>query len=151
MKSRDLVSGITLLCFSLLFWCEVLTLPIGQATHPDTGLWPLVLAVLLSGASLVFFIKALKEKGGSGHTFFSRTGSWKQLALSVLILFAFALLFQRLGYVLCTFGLIAIFLRAVNAQKWWVVLSTACLTAGLSYLLFGLALGIELPKGLLGI
>ncbi len=113
MKSRDVASSIVLLLFSLLFWCQVLTLPIGQATLPDSGLWPVVLAVLISAASLIFFMKALKEKGGSVQKFFSRTGSWKQVALSVLILFAFASLFLRLGYLLSTFGLIAVFLREI--------------------------------------
>ncbi len=151
MKSRDVASGIVLLLFSLLFWCQVLTLPIGQATHPDSGLWPLVLAVLVSAASLIFFMKALKERGGPREKFFSRSGSWKQVALATVFLVAFASLFLRLGYLLSTFGLIAVFLRVVNSQKWWVVFTTACLTAGLSYLLFGWALGIELPKGPLGI
>ena len=151
MKSRDIASSIVLLLFSLFFWCQVLTLPVGQATHPDTGLWPLVLAVLISAASLAFFVKALRERGGSGQRFFSRSGSWKQVVLSTAILFVFACLFLRLGYLLSTFGLIAVFLRVLNSQKWWIVFTTACLTAGLSYLLFGWALGIELPKGFLGI
>jgi Tripartite tricarboxylate transporter TctB family len=151
MKSLDIASSIVLLLFSLLFWCQVLTLPIGQATQPDTGLWPLVLAVLVSVASLVFFMKALKARDENRQKFFSRAGSWKQVALSIVILVAFASLFLRLGYLLSTFGLIAIFLRMLNSQKWWIVFTTACLTAGLSYLLFGWALGIELPKGPLGI
>ncbi len=151
MKSRDVASSIVLLLFSLFFWCQVLTLPIGQATHPDTGLWPLVLAVLISAASLVFFVKALRGTDGSRQRFFSRPGSWKQVALSTAILFVFACLFLRLGYLLSTFGLILVFLRVLNSQKWWIAFTTACLTAGLSYLLFGWALGIEIPKGLLGI
>ena len=151
MKSRDVASSIGLLLFSLLFWCQVLTLSIGEATHPDTGLWPLVLAVLISSASLIFFMKALKERDGTRQKFFSRPGAWKQVALSTIILVAFAFLFLRLGYLLSTFALIAVFLRVLNSQKWWVVFTTACLTAGLSYLLFGWALGIELPKGPFGI
>jgi len=151
MKSRDLASSIVLLFFSLIFWCQIMTLPIGRATHPETGLWPLVLAVLVSVVSFIFFVKALKQKSGNKEKFFSRPGSWKQVALSMAILLAFASLFLRLGYLLSTFGLIAVFLRALNSQKWWIVFTTACLTAGLSYLLFGWALGIELPKGPLGI
>ena len=150
MKERDLGASVFLLCFSLFFWLQVIKLPFGVLSAPESGLWPLVLAVLLSVGSVAYFFRSLKGRG-AGQAFFSRPGSWRQIALALAVLFLFAFLLQRMGYLLSTFALIAILLRTLRPQRWWVVLGTACVSAVVSYLLFDTLLGIDLPKGILGI
>lgn len=150
MKRKNLASAVFLVLFSLLLWVQALKLPLGTPTAPETGLWPLVLVVLLSLGSIIFFIGVLRDKAAAQSAFFSRPGSWKPIALSLVFLFLFVFVLERLGYVLSTLGLIAVLLRVLRPQRWWVVFSVASVTAVVSYLLFGTLLGIDLPKGILG-
>ena len=73
------------------------------------------------------------------------------MGLALGALFAFAFLFEHLGYIITTFLLIAFLLRAIEPQKWWVVILVAFLCSLVSFLVFGLLLNIQLPPGILGI
>jgi len=74
---------------------------------------------------------------------------WKRIGLAIGALVAFGLLFETLGYILSTFLFIAFLLRAVERQKWWLVVVVAFCTSLVIYLLFGLLLNTPLPAGIL--
>jgi len=63
----------------------------------------------------------------------------------------FAVLLERLGFLLTTFFLMLLLLRAIESQRWSKVFFVALLTAVGSYALFGWILGIPLPGGVFGI
>jgi putative tricarboxylic transport membrane protein len=63
----------------------------------------------------------------------------------------FALALERLGFLLTTFLLMVLLLRAIESQRWPKVVAIALMTALISYAIFGWLLGIPLPAGVLGI
>ena len=67
-----------------------------------------------------------------------------------LILAGFALVIENLGYLISTFILMVLLLRAIDPQKWHVVIAVALSTSLVSYLIFAWLLNIPLPKGFLG-
>jgi hypothetical protein len=58
---------------------------------------------------------------------------------------------ERLGFLLATFILMVLLLRAIEAPRWPKVLIVALVTSLLSYGLFAWLLGVPLPGGILGI
>jgi putative tricarboxylic transport membrane protein len=151
MGQRQLISSIVLLVIVFATFLETSKLPIGVPGKPQTGFYPLILAVLLTILSLLLLWQAIKEKKGERSTAEARWGGLKRIGLALGALFAFAFLFEHLGYVITTFLLIAFLLRAIEPQKWWVVILVAFLCSLISFLVFGLLLNTQLPLGILGI
>ena len=63
----------------------------------------------------------------------------------------FALVLEWLGFLLSTFFLMVLLLRAIEAPRWSKVIIVALVTALISYGLFAWLLGVPLPAGVLGI
>ena len=150
MGRNNVISAVTLLGLALAALLEASKLPFGRLSSPQAGFFPLVLAILLAIFSLVLMAQAIggpNEKSGA-----SRGGSatWKKIVLAIAALVVFGLLFESLGYIISTFLFIAFLLRAVEQQKWSLVLVVAFLTSLTTYLVFGLFLNTPLPGGILG-
>ena len=62
---------------------------------------------------------------------------------------AYAFLLDFLGFLLCTFLLVAFYLKVIAARRWLVTLSFATAVALTSHLFFDVLLKAELPRGLL--
>src|SRR6476646_6221030 len=76
---------------------------------------------------------------------------WSRIGLTLAAMIAFALVLESLGFLLSTFFLMILLLRAIESQRWSKVVVVAVLTAIASYAIFGWILGIPLPGGVLGI
>jgi putative tricarboxylic transport membrane protein len=106
---------------------------------------------LLAIFSLVLIAQSI---GGTKEEFRGSGGQsriWKRIVLAVGALVVFGVLFEGLGYVISTFLFIAFLLRAVERQKWSLVVVAAFLTSLATYLVFGLLLNTPLPGGILGL
>ena len=64
-------------------------------------------------------------------------------------LLAYALFLESLGFLLCTFILNALFLKAVAGRSWLTTLSFALSVALAAHLIFNVALRAQLPSGIL--
>jgi hypothetical protein len=62
---------------------------------------------------------------------------------------AYAFLLDLLGFLFCTFLLVAFYLRVIAARRWLVTLSFAAAVALTSHFFFDVLLKAELPRGLL--
>jgi putative tricarboxylic transport membrane protein len=150
MKKGDLITSIVLLALAVVTLLYAIKLPFGTLKSPHVGFFPLVVAILLGIFSLFLLWQAIKEK--EGISFFWRgSEGWKRISLTLGTLFAIAIFFERLGYVISTLLLIAFLLWVIGRQKWWVVIMTAFLSALGFYLLFGILLKSQLPTGILSV
>lgn len=150
MKQRELVSSIILLTIGMTILLETRKLPIGSLSEPSTGFFPLILGVLLTILSLLLLGKAIEEKSGGTSKGEVKSGSLKRVGLAVAALFAFAYLFEPLGYMICIFLLISFLLLTIGSQKWWIAITVGLISSLCSFLLFDLLLDVRLPMGLLG-
>jgi putative tricarboxylic transport membrane protein len=151
MRTTGVISAVTLLGLALTALLEASKLPFGRLGSPQAGFFPLILAVLLAIFSLILMVQAIagrKEKSWASH---GPAAIWKKVVLAIGALVVFGLLFESLGYILSTFLFIAFLLRAVERQKWSLVVVVACLTSLTTYLVFGLLLNTPLPGGILGL
>jgi len=63
---------------------------------------------------------------------------------------AYVFLLDVLGFLLCTFLLVAFYLKVIAARAWRMSASFAAAVALLSHLFFDVLLNAQLPRGLLG-
>ncbi|HEV8719817.1 MAG TPA: tripartite tricarboxylate transporter TctB family protein [Candidatus Binatia bacterium] len=151
MQKTGVISAATLFGLALAALLEASKLQFGRLNSPQAGFFPLILAIFLAIFSLVLMAQAISEpKEESGA---SRGGSaiWKRIVLAVGALVVFGVLFESLGYITTTFLFIAFLLRAVEQQKWSLVVVVAFFTSLATYLVFGLLLNTPLPGGILGL
>ena len=149
MGRSGVISALTLLALALAALLESSKLPFGTFSSPQPGFFPLILAIFLAFFSVLLLAQEISQTDGEGGASLGGVALWKRISLAVGALVAFGLLFETLGYVLSTFLFIAFLLRAVERQKWWLVVVVAFCTSLVIYLLFGLLLNTPLPAGIL--
>jgi putative tricarboxylic transport membrane protein len=150
MRRTDLISAVMLLALALAALLEASKLPFGRLSSPQPGFFPLLLAIFLGLFSLVLIAEAIGGTKKGSRDSSGESAIWKRIVLAVGALIVFGVLFERLGYVISTFLLIAFLLRVVEQQNWSLALVVAFFTSLATYLVFGLLLNTPLPGGLLG-
>jgi putative tricarboxylic transport membrane protein len=152
MRRSSIAAAVILLGLAGFILFEVRKLPLGSLRVPQTALFPATLAVLLLLFSLAALVLAFRLSGSESGPAAQKIDSegWSRIGATLAALVGFALVLERIGYLPSTFILMILLLRAIEAQKWYVVLSVALLTSLLSYFLFARLLGVPLPAGALG-
>jgi putative tricarboxylic transport membrane protein len=151
MKRSQLAVSIVLAGLAGFVLLESRHLSFGSMRVPQTGFFPLVLATLLLILSIILCGQGLfgAQSGRSPDNILPE--GWFRIAFTLIAMIGFALVLERLGFLLSTLFLMILLLRAIESQRWSKVFFVAILTAIASYAIFGWALGIPLPGGILGI
>ena len=151
MRRSTIAAGLILAGLAVVIFIEASKLTFGSIRTPQTGFFPSILAFLLLLFSLLLLGQALRQpETGMGHWKIGAE-SWRRIGATVGALCGFALVLESLGYLLSTFILMVFLLRAIEPQKWNVVMAVALSTSLGSYLIFAWLLNIPLPTGFLGI
>ena len=130
-----------------------LQLPIGNFRAPGSGLFPLILGLLLMGLVICHFPQLLRGRdpaaasGAGGRP----TGSYRRVALFLGAVAATTALLTPLGFLLSAFLLLLALMEILGVRPRMVSLLVSLLTAGFSYALFVRWLQIPLPKGWWGL
>ena len=145
MARTDAVPAGAVLVFAAVAVYEARKLPFGAVSNPGPGFLPWWTGAALGLLAVVLLAQALAARPGAsvrGGGF----GILKVVGLLV-VLAAYVLLLEPLGYPLCTFLLVLFMLRVVDPQRWVVALGVAALAAVGSYGLFAVWLKVPLPPG----
>jgi putative tricarboxylic transport membrane protein len=108
------------------------------------------MGVVMAGLSAVIFFLTLFEKSVPKQRKSLWSGvRWKKLILVLvsLLLYAYALI--PVGFLLSTCLLLILLFKFIEPQKWSIAISGAILTVLITYVIFHLWLGSQLPKGIL--
>jgi len=125
---------------------------VGTTSSPGAGFMPILAGAAISFFSVVGFLHAtLRKRKGEGWSSPLHGIRWKNSLIILLSLLAYALLLVPLGFFLCTTLFLAFLFRAIVPQRWPLVIGGALLSAIISYLILGVWLKVQLPKGPLGI
>jgi putative tricarboxylic transport membrane protein len=150
MRSNIAVAAILLALAAYVFFAAG-ALPFGTMRVPQTAFFPKLLAAVLFLLSLVFLAQALAGERSSLDANSTGTGGWRRIGVTLATLVGFTLLLEPLGFLLTTFLLMVVLLRAIEAQSWGKVIALAVATSLITYGIFARLLGVPLPAGLLGI
>jgi hypothetical protein len=154
MKHRDVASGLFWLVFGLGLSIWTLTsYEIGRLTQPGPGYLPLALGIILILLSLILLVGQKKKSPGARQAVLpaARSGGWKKVVYTVLVLTIAGFFFERVGYLLTFFFLIVLLMKGAERQSWKRIFLTALLTTVGVYVVFVLLLEVQLPHGFLGV
>ena len=151
-KRYQVGSALFLLFFGVFICVEAHKLDMGRVVKPGPGFFPFWLGF---GLILISFALAVKAGRKKAKDLPEPQGLWQGLnwykilfALIALLIYAFFL--EALGYILSTFLLMFFLFRAIEPQKWPVVIFGSVITSFITYALFRLWLQVQLPMGLWG-
>jgi putative tricarboxylic transport membrane protein len=119
----------------------------GRVKHPGPGFLPFGLALCLIGLSLALIIKSWKRDSSSTPFWPHRT--WLRPLLGVLIFVFYALVIQRLGFLLSTFSFLIIWTRLIERVRWRTLIGISIGTTAALYFIFVFFLEVPLPRGFL--
>lgn len=148
MRGRELAAAAVLLAFGLFAVTQARGLRFGTVAAPGPGFFPLCLSAALCvvGIGLLVRARRLAPAGAPAPRVAVRRFA---VAGTLGALLAYALVLERLGFLLATFLLLGFFFKALQRQSWLVVVSGSLAGALLSWLVFKIWLGVNLPGGLL--
>jgi putative tricarboxylic transport membrane protein len=125
---------------------------LGTFAQPDSGLVPFLAGARICLFCAIGFIQATARRSRGVGWVSPFTGVfWEKVLAVAVALVAYVLLLKPLGFLLCTALFVGYLLRAIEPQRWTIVVSVAVITALASYGMFELWLHAQLPKGFLGI
>ena len=136
-----------LLSFFIMFFSRQFGL--GEFRTPGPGLMPFLIGIFLLLISLYSLARSLLRNGDRKETLKTeRNGiSFWRVGFVLLSLFAFALLLERIGYLITSFLILAFLFRSTGSKGWRFALITSCMTALVTYLVFTY-LGLRFPTGI---
>jgi putative tricarboxylic transport membrane protein len=119
---------------------------------PDPGFFPFWLGIGLIILSLALILQSMRGRINSGAAQPLWKGlRWQKVIFLLGVLLLYSIFLESLGYILATFLLMFFMFRAVEAQKWPIVILGSVVTSLFTYILFRLWLQVQLPVGLWGI
>ncbi|MFC1815723.1 tripartite tricarboxylate transporter TctB family protein [Thermodesulfobacteriota bacterium] len=148
----DRLSSLFLLLFGLFISKESFKLDIGDLHQPGPGFFLLFGGILLVGFSTILMLQsflATLEKTESKAP--EEKQNFRAVVYCVISLIVYALLFDWMGYILCTFFLVIFLQMLFDHKKWLGMLFTAGIVSLASYIIFAFLIKSELPTGILGV
>jgi putative tricarboxylic transport membrane protein len=145
MVNRDVAMAALALALGTAAIFESAKLPLGTVRNPGQGFFPWWTSVVIVLLALLLLTQALTRPSANQQA----SGRITKVTALLLVLAAYTLLLDLLGYLICTFFLVLFMLRATDLHRWSVALSMALLTAVGSYVVFAIWLSVPLPRGLL--
>jgi len=153
VKHSDRASAIFWFVLSLIMVEESYRLELGTLHFPKAGLLPFMASLALGILSLILIISTVSrgQKDIGKDTGFELNRQRLPKLLYVLAsLFAYAILLNILGFVLCTLIFIVFLLIVIEPQKLFIVIIAGISVPLITYVIFALWLKLQLPKGVLG-
>lgn len=141
---RDVKSGFFIFCLSLFVICESVRAGLGSLREPGSGFLSFCAGVTLAILSLL-----LVYRGWGIHQ--SLETHSRRVIFAFILLLAYSLSLDILGFPLTTFFLVGILFRLGEPRPWWVLVGMSMLVTLLSYWVFGVLLEINFPRGFLGL
>ncbi len=150
MGARDLTSGLFLVIISVVTCVMAYRLGLGSGSNPGAGFAAFGIAGLLGLMSMYLVVKGLVRTVGKGHKGEAVPAIlWRKPVLILVVLAAYGVFFDSLGFPLSTFMLMMLLIWAFGRRKLTLALFVSIITAASSYALFVVALGLPLPLGAL--
>lgn len=141
----DLISGVLLLALGVGVCVRAIGLDVGTATSPGPGFFPFLGGLTLSALAGLLAVRGWR---GQGEARASGGALWRAVAL-VGGLVAYTALLETAGFPLATTALGALVLMVLDSRNWLVATMASALLAAVSYLVFKVWLGVDLPPGIL--
>jgi hypothetical protein len=150
VNRHDLTSGLFWLGISIFVSYQAVQLGIGVFSNPGPGFVLFCSSLIFGVLSIVLVVKSILGKGGQRILADSWKGlKWSHVLITIIALFLYASFLTQIGFLLMTFGFMAL-LYGLGKSKLWVTVGGAFVTIMLAYIIFHFALQVQFPRGILG-
>ena len=139
-KSADFLSGILFLLIGSFFSIYAHSYPLGSAARLGPGAFPFYVGLLLGAIGLFLVLKSWAERGEAIHPF-----NIKSMGLITLSLILGAATLTSLGVIFAVPITVVVASLAARRARVMPVIAMAILLTAFTYLVFVVALGIQLP------
>lgn len=143
MKSAGVWAGLGFLVYSGVLFQQSFLLDYYNPYGPGPGFLPRWLSVLLFIVSVAYVWESLKGDDVELADLLPQDGARVDVALMLLGLCLFALLIERIGFVLA--GTQLLFLMTFRKFKWYFALPTSVVVSVVLLFVFEKMLGVSLP------
>lgn len=149
MRARDVAPAAFLVAFAVAGLVGASRLPIGTAHQPGPGFFPLVLAAALLLTSLGLLGHAVRPRAGAPAPAVPAPGRRRggKAVATVGALVVYALIMETAGFTIATFLLLTFLFIVIEPRRWVIALGGSLLTALVTWVVFKLWLGVQLPVG----
>ena len=143
MRGRAWTLGF--LAASGAYLAMALTFPLGTVARPGPGFFPVGVGVFLCLAAAALAMAGFRSAAAPVPRL--APDERARVVATVAGLAGFCLLMPWLGYPACAFLFVALLLRRLGGSAWPVAVIIAALSALLTHYVFGILLGVPLPRG----
>ena len=148
MKREIIICGFWLLLSCSLSF-ESYRLGLSTANRPGPGLFPFLAAIAIGLIAALRLVNSIRKSSSDNNSELTIAGEAKLVLYVIAGMTAYAFLLDLLGFLFCTFLLVAFYLRVIVARGWLVTLSFAAAVALAAHVFFDVLLKADLPRGLL--
>jgi putative tricarboxylic transport membrane protein len=148
MKREIIICSFWLL-LSFYLSVESYRLGLSTANRPGPGLFPFIATIGIGLIAAFRLANSIRESSPDENSELGLAGEARLVAYVIAGMMAYAFALNLLGFLLCTFLLVAFYLKVIAARGWLVTLSFAAAVALASHVFFDVLLKAELPSGLL--
>jgi hypothetical protein len=149
MKHSDLWSSLFWIILAAATIALASRFPFGDFREPGPGLFPILISLIILGLGLILFFRSLFRAEKEVKVTVRSLGAVSRVILVLLLLLAYAVFLEKLGFLTVSFLLIFLLLWIVYPQRWWIRLAAALGGSLGCYLIFEVWLQSQLPKGFL--
>lgn len=150
-RAGDLAASALLVALAAGTCAGAWRLGLGDVHTPGPGFMPFAAAALLGAMALIQLVRlavAARDQGAGRRAF--AQSRWSIIAIVLGTLVGFGAVIDTLGFAISTFLMLSVLFGVIARKRWWMALTVALLIAVVARLAFR-ALGLELPRGPLGI
>lgn len=126
-------------------------LEIGTFSDPGSGFLPFGTGAILGILGIVHGANVTLRPQGKEEESSWADARWQRGISVIVALLAYTLLLPVIGYLLDTFLLMSFLFGVLGRKRWWATVLGSLVVIGSTYLLFSVWLGVQFPKGFLGI
>ncbi len=150
MRRADLFSSVFWIILGGLICKWGYRLDLGTLSEPGSGFIIFWMGIVMMGLSLSIFLITLFRKIEPVKRASLWSGvRWHKLIFVLVSLLLYTYVLVPLGFLLSTSLLLILLFKFIEPQKWSIAVAGAILTVFISYAIFHLWLGSQLPKGIL--
>jgi putative tricarboxylic transport membrane protein len=150
---RELAAPLAFLAVSGLYLATSLTFPLGSAARPGAGFFPAGVGAYLCALAVVLLVASWRRVPAHAREAASdaiSADARARVIATIAALVGFCATLGWIGYPAAAFLFTAVLLKSLGGGQWTRVILAALLAAAASYYLFGVLLGVPLPRGVWG-
>jgi len=147
MPKREKITLIIWLFLSLFICVESVRLGLGTLRAPGPGFLTFGVSVFIILCVCSLFLKKTGRKFAGDVVSLFKGKNIRDVIYTVIGLLGYALLLERLGFLLCTLCFVGFSLKMIKPQSWRMVLVMSIGVAIFCHFLFNVWLTLQLPEG----